>query len=387
MPYPIEKKLVVAVSSSAIFDMTRAHKVFMDTGEAAYRKYQRDRVNKPFQKGVAFPFIRRLLNLNRLYQKEEPVEVVVLSKNDPETGCRFFRSCEHYSLPITRGAFLTGKSPHAHIVSFNASLFLSADESDVVSAMSEGLPAGLVLPSEVRDDDNDLELRVAFDFDGVIADDQAERVYDRSQNLELFHKSEIDQISLPHNPGPLKDLITKMAFFQKLEHKKASQDPTYKPALRIAIITARNAPANERLVTTLKHWGISADETFFLGGIEKKRVLDVLRPHIYFDDQIAHLQPAAKTVPSVHIPFGIKNRRATAVGSTSVEPKLKRAKRRPFPGSAAIQEELRMAIPIPGTNGLVMSPYAPSRGYVDVRGYPEGTHALCPYTRKTFVVP
>jgi len=309
MAYPIEKKLVVAVSSSAVFDMAAADAIYRKEGDDAYRKHQLENLDIPFEKGVAFPFIKRLLGLNSAYTKEEPVEVIVLSRNDPDSGRRFFRSCQHYGLKITRGAFLTGKTPFNYIPAFNASLFLSANKEDVTDAVNAGMPAGLVLPTSIkRDDDNDRELRVAFDFDGVVADDEAETVYHETQNLELFHAAELKKFRTPHNPGPLKDLITKMAYFQKLEAKKAAQNLGYKPALRVAIVTARDYPSNERLVTTLNSWGLTAIEAFFMGGIEKKRVLDVLKPHIFFDDQLQHLEPTAATLPSVHIPFGVKNR-------------------------------------------------------------------------------
>jgi len=307
MPYPIESKLVIAVSSSALFDMLEANDVFVAKGEDAYRAYQLEHLEKPFERGVAYPFIKRLLRLNTIYPKEQPIEIVVLSKNDPETGRRFFRSCQHYEMDITRGAFVTGKSPHPYITSFNASLFLSSNKQDVDLAVQKNLPAGLVRPTVANDEDESTELRIAFDFDGVIADDQSEKVFQESKSLDLYHESEMKRLLEPHNPGPLKDLITKISFFQKLELKKQKQDKNYAPALRIAIVTARNAPSNERFVTTLKQWNITADETFFLGGIEKKRVLDVLKPHIFFDDQMNHLQPACSTVPSVHIPFGTMN--------------------------------------------------------------------------------
>ena len=161
MPYPIEKKLVVAVSSSALFDMVEANGVFVTKGEDAYRAYQLQHLGKPFMKGVAYPFIKRLLHLNKIYAEESPVEVVVLSKNDPETGRRFFRSCQHYEMDITRGAFLAGKSPHPYITSFNASLFLSSNEEDVARAVQKNLPAGLVLPTEANDEEESTELRVA----------------------------------------------------------------------------------------------------------------------------------------------------------------------------------------------------------------------------------
>jgi 5'-nucleotidase len=306
MAYQIEKKLVVAVSSSALFDMTKANNVFVNSGEQAYRKYQQEKIDTPFRHGVAFPFIKRLLGLNKIYPEEHPIEVIVLSRNDPDTGRRFFRSCRYYELDITRGAFLAGKQPFHYIPAFNASLFLSSNESDVKAAIEDEHPAGLVLPTKIQDDDS-TELRVAFDFDGVLADDEAENIYQKTGDIGLFHRSEWEKMQTPHNPGPLKDLFQKIAFFQKLEVKKALEDKTYKRALRISIVTARNAPSIERLVTTLQSWGINADETFFMGGIDKTRVLRVLKPHIFFDDQLMHLASADAGIPSVHIPFGTAN--------------------------------------------------------------------------------
>jgi hypothetical protein len=217
MAYPIEKKLVVAVSSSAVFDMAAADAVFRKDGEDAYRKYQLDHLDEAFAKGVAFPFVKRLLGINKRYAEEQPVEVIVLSRNDPDSGRRFFRSCQHYGLGITRGAFLTGKSPFPYIPAFNASLFLSAHDDDVRNAIAAGMPAGLVLPTTASDDETDTELRVAFDFDGVLADDEAETVFHETQDVKEFQRTELSKAATPHNPGPLKDLITKLSFFQKLE--------------------------------------------------------------------------------------------------------------------------------------------------------------------------
>ncbi len=308
MPFPIEEKLVIAIASSALFDLTEPDAVFCKCGEDAYRKYQRERLEFPLPPAVAFPFIRRLLKLNDLYGKDEPVEVVFLSKNDPDSGRRIYRSAKYYGLRITRGAFLTKKSPHPYIPAFSASLFLSANRPDVVAAIEEGYPAGVVLPSTASDDTTVSELKVAFDFDGVLADDEAEAIYQKTANVERFHRAEHKKRNQPHNPGPLKGLLSKISRIQKLESTTGKRTKGYNPALRIAIITARSAPANERVVTTLNDWGISIDEIFFLGGIEKKHVLSVLRPHIFFDDQLKHLEGTADAIPSVHIPFGIANR-------------------------------------------------------------------------------
>lgn len=306
MPFPIEEKLVIAIASSALFDLTESDHVFTTKGEDAYRKHQKENLDVPLNHGVAFPFISRLLRLNTLYL-DKPIEVIFLSKNDPDTGRRIYRSARYHNLDITRGAFLAGKSPHPYIPAFGASLFLSANADDVRAAIAEGHPAGVVLPSNIKDKPEDIELRIAFDFDGVIADDESEAVYHKDESLADFQEHELKNAALPHNAGPLMALVQKISKFQRLENLKARKDLNYKAALRVAIITARNAPANERLVTTINKWGLSIDETFFLGGMDKKRILNVLQPHIFFDDQMGHLKDSANIIPSVHIPFGVRN--------------------------------------------------------------------------------
>ena len=307
MPYPIERKLVVAISSSAVFNMQAADSIFREQGEESYRAHQRDNLSEPFEKGVAFPFIRRLLHLNAIFSEDEPVEVIVLSRNDPDSGRRFFESCRHYNLNITRGAFLCGKPPYHYIEAFNASLFLSAKEDDVREALAAGMPAGLVLPTNSSDEPESNELRVAFDFDGVLAGDESEQVY-RAEGIGAFHQNEEAKAAEPHMPGPLHDLARKLSFWQKLEAKRLNEDPTYSPLLRIAIITARNAPSHTRFVRTLDEWGLTATETFFMGGIDKGRVLRVFRPHLFLDDQLTHLEGISNEIPCVHIPFGIANK-------------------------------------------------------------------------------
>jgi 5'-nucleotidase len=312
MAYPIERKLVISIASSALFDLSESHSIYQSKGIDEYRIHQEENIDIPFPKGVAFSFIRRFLSINKAFPKQSPVEVVLLSRNSPETGLRVFRSIRHYGLDISRAGFMTGNSPHEYIPAFNASLFLSANELDVQRAIDANYPAGVVLPSKVYDDELDGELRVAFDFDGVIADDEAESIFKRNNNLDEFQAHETEKQSIPHQPGPLADLFKKLSFMQKLEEKRCKEDPEYKKILRIAIVTARNAPAHERVVTTLKEWGVSPDESFFLGGMQKSRILTVLKPHMFFDDQRSHLESPAGDIPMVHIPFGIANRNLTS---------------------------------------------------------------------------
>lgn len=305
MSYPIEDKLVVGVASSALFDLSESGKVFDTQGVADYRAYQQQHLDEPLPRGVAFPFIRRFLAINQAFPDLQPVEVVLLSRNSPETGLRVFRSIEHYGLDIQRAAFMGGGSPYEFIQAFNASLFLSANADDVRQATDSGFPAGLVLPGTVQDDESDAQLRVAFDFDGVIADDESEAVYKRA-DLTAFQEHELKNLATPHSPGPLADLFRKLAKLQKLEREQKPTEQSNK-ILRVAIVTARGAPAHERVLTTLRSWGVDCDEAFFLGGMEKLRVLQVLKPHIFFDDQLSHLQAGQAAIPMVHIPFGVAN--------------------------------------------------------------------------------
>ncbi|WP_210395665.1 5'-nucleotidase [Motiliproteus sediminis] len=307
MGFDIDGRLVIGLASSALFDLDESDKVFRVKGERAYRVYQREHQHQPLRPGVAYPFVRRLLALNALAPDNPPVEVVLLSHNDPDTGLRVFKSIEHYGLGMTRAVFLQGRSPHDYIPAFNISLFLSANEADVREAVAKGFPAGLVLRSYAADDAEDDELRLAFDFDGVLADDEAEAVY-QSGDLDQFKQYERERVDQPHSPGPLQGFLSKIAQIQQLEQARAESDPGYQPRLRVAIVTARNAPAHERVINTMRSWEIMVNDAFFLGGVEKRRVLEVLKPHIFFDDQRLHLDAAAEISPAVHIPFGIANR-------------------------------------------------------------------------------
>lgn len=306
MPYPIQDKLVVAIASSALFDLSESDRVFRERGVAEYRRHQREHEHDALAPGVAFPFVRRLLALGDQTEAGRPAEVVLLSRNDPDTGLRVFRSIQAHSLPITRAAFVNGGNPFRYMNAFNASLFLSANEDDVRRAVERGLPAGRVFQTQFLDSVSDMELRVAFDFDGVIADDSAESVF-KLRDLEAFQSSEANMADKPMPEGPLARLFKQLGALHTEERERAEREPGYKPVLRTAIITARNAPAHERVVTTLRAWGIEVDEVFFLGGIEKRRILAEFKPHLFFDDQLDHVKGAAGVTPCVHVPFGVAN--------------------------------------------------------------------------------
>jgi 5'-nucleotidase len=304
MSFSLKNRLVIGIASSALFDLTKSDRVFRRKGVKAYRTYQEKKLAKPLKPGFAFPFIKRLLSLNDLTDPDDPlVEVIVLSQNSPDTGLRVMRSIKHHELPITRAIFMQGRSPYRFMSVLNMSLFLSANPDDVRQAVDAGLPAGQVLESAFVDDGDD-ELRIAFDFDGVLASDESECMM-RQNGLEKFHQHEFINVVTPHSPGPLNDFLTNINRIQEREAVQKSKEPAYKIRLRVSLVTARNAPSHERAVTSLKSWGANVNDAFFLGGVKKRLVLEILRPHIFFDDQKAHLCSAA--VPSVHVPCGIAN--------------------------------------------------------------------------------
>ena len=313
MPYQIENKLVVAISSTALFDLSVEHGIYQERGVDAFRKYQRENRHKILRPGAAFPFIRRLLHLNLIYEEQVPIEVVILSRNHADAGLRVMEAVGTHGLSISRAFFTAGAQPYPYMKSLGAVLYLSTDKEEVRRAVQGGSPAGYVLPCESVQEDEDKQLRIAFDFDGVVADDEAEIAYRSSDNLDMFHEQEKRLKDQPLRQGPLMPLLVKISAFQKMERQKAQDMAGYRQMLRIAILTARNAPAHERMINTLASADIDVDELFLLGGIEKKLILDVLKPHIFFDDQIGHLEPASGTTPCVHVPFGVANYRTSSV--------------------------------------------------------------------------
>lgn len=306
--YELKDLLVVGVASSALFDLTESDKYFRDHGEDAYREYQDVHIDDTLSPGVAFPFVKRLLGLNNL-RKEPLVEVIILSRNDPDTGLRVMKSVQKHELNITRAIFMQGRSPYHFMDALSMSLFLSNSAKDVKDAIKQGFAAGQVVGEPAAAKEND-DLRIAFDFDGVLAGDESEQIM-QSSDLTAFHAHELEHAAEPMTEGPLSSFLRGINRVQDVEDglvREAKNDGRdYNRRLHVAMVTARNAPSHERTIKHLRSVGLRVNDAFFLGGIEKASVLEVLRPHIFFDDQRGHLERAQKVVPSVHVPFGITN--------------------------------------------------------------------------------
>ncbi|MEQ1757172.1 MAG: 5'-nucleotidase [Vicinamibacterales bacterium] len=306
MSESLNRRVVVAVASTALFDLTEADAIFRADGVGQYRAYQRDHEQVPLGLGSAFPLVRRLLGLNRrLPGGEAGVEVVLLSRNDPDSGLRILNSIAAHGLPMSRALFVSGRSPYRYAQAMNASLFLSTNLGDVREALSCGVPAGRVCPHGVEDDAADSELRIAFDFDGVLADDTSEQLY-QSDGLEVFQRNEHDRAHEPLADGPLARFCRELSQLQQAIAHSPSAGAAV-PPIRTSIVTSRGAPAHTRVVTTLRSWGIAVDEAFFLGGLPKSATLAELKPHIFFDDQLQHISGAADCTPCAHVPFGVAN--------------------------------------------------------------------------------
>lgn len=304
MPYELDHRLVVGVAPSALFDLTESDAAFKE-GLDAYRDFQGAHIDDPMPKGAAFPFVQRLLALNDLSPDDVLVEVILLAKDDAVTGLRLMNSIAHYGLRIERAVFTEGRAPYEYIPSLNICLYLSGNRADVHKAAGHGFPAGLVLgrtaPPDHETDERSGALRVAFDFDGVVADLEAQRIYD-DEELPGFLAYEVQHAEKPLQPGPMAQLLRALGTIQRAELTHQADDPGYVPRVRLALVTARQAPAHTRAIRTLREWDVHINDSFFLGGIEKARVLRVLRPHIVFDDQQGHLDAVAHEVAAVLVP-------------------------------------------------------------------------------------
>lgn len=298
MPVGFDGKLVIAISSRALFDLDESHQLFLDQGLDAYREYQIAHEDEPLKPGQAFPLVRKLLRINTLLSGDPRVEVILLSRNSADTGLRVFNSIENAGLPITRAAFCGGRSPYPYVSAFGAHLFLSTHGEDVRQALEANMAAAAILPVKADTGTGD-ELRIAFDGDAVLFSDDSERIY-KKEGLASFSRSEKHSAHEPMRGGPFKP------FLQALQHLQNEFPPDICP-IRTALVTARSAPAHERVVRTLREWNIRIDESLFLGGLDKGGFLKAFGADIFFDDQMGHCVSASKHVPTGHVPHGVAN--------------------------------------------------------------------------------
>ena len=296
MPLKLEDKLVIGVSSRALFDLEEENEIFQNQGLDAYSKYQLEHEKDILKPGTAFPLVKALQNLNA--DGRYLTEIIVMSKNSADTSLRIFNSIEHYNLNICRAALVGGKSISPYLDAFKTDLFLSANEEDVQEAINANIASGIICSHSnlpIDPDENINQIRIAFDGDAVIFSDDSEKIY-QTQGLQAFTEHEQKNAQKPLPEGPFAKFLKTLSIIQQ-------QFPDGEAPIRTALITARSAPAHERVVRTLRAWNVRIDEVFFLGGIQKSEVLKAFGANIFFDDQAVHTEPASKMVPSARVPY------------------------------------------------------------------------------------
>jgi 5'-nucleotidase len=297
MPITLQDKLVVAISSRALFDFEEENRLFEGSDDRAYMALQLERLDVPAAAGCALALVRKLLAFNR--GGRHRVEVVILSRNDPASGLRVFRSVRHHDLSIERGVFTRGRAPYGYLHALGAHLFLSANEDDVRGALVAGFPAARVYPASARSAGaHPDEVRIAFDGDAVLFSDEAERVF-QGEGLDAFQLHEHSKAESPLMPGPFEPLL------RALHTLREAADGGMR--IRTALVTARSAPAHERAVRTLMAWQVEVDEAMFLGGLDKGPFLRAFEPDFFFDDQTRHCESAADVGPTGHVVHGVSN--------------------------------------------------------------------------------
>lgn len=297
MPVDLSNYLVIGISSRALFDLEKENKIFQDKGSDAYTKYQIEHENEILTPGTGFPLVKAILELNKIAPDKRKAEVVIISRNNADAGLRVLNSIRHFHLDMTRASFTSGEPVSKYLQALNVSLFLSADEEDVRMALHSKVPAALIYtaPKDVHAPIG--EIRIAFDGDAVIFSDESEMIY-QSQGIETFMNHEKLNARNPLPEGPFAKFLRALAFLQA----SAQKDSKSSINIKTAIVTARNAPADERVIRTLRYWKVRVDSMFFLGGVSKDKILQAFEPHIFFDDQDAHCLPASKLVPTARVP-------------------------------------------------------------------------------------
>jgi 5'-nucleotidase len=303
LPISLKETLVIGISATALFDLSESDKLFQEESTKnkniaieTYRKYMLENEEKILEEGIGFPLVKALLSLNKYQEKNQVplVEVVIMSRNSPDTGIRVLNTIRALNLKITRSAFTAGESTADYLEAFEVDLFLTTNKNDAQKVIDSGVCASAILsiPTEYKCEIPEGQVRIAFDGDAVLFDETSELVY-KEQGMEAFHKNEDNSQDIPMNEGPFANFLKKLSTLQKRLPMSVELSP-----IRIAIVTARNSPSEMRVIKTLRHWGVYVDEAFFLGGIEKSNILKAFKAHIFFDDQDVHLEKSSLVVPS-----------------------------------------------------------------------------------------
>jgi 5'-nucleotidase len=300
MAYDLSNFLVIGVSSRALFNLSKENEIYENEGLEAYCRYQLEHENDVLEPGAGFALINSMLRINLIDKEIRRIEVVIISRNSADTSLRISNSIDHYNLDVTRAVFTGGEPVAKYLDAFDVDLFLSATEEDVQAAVISNVASGLIYDSPSADPQYQLDqIRIAFDGDAVLFSEESEIIYQR-EGLEAFIEHEKINAKKPLPEGPFAKLLKTLSF---LQFDLDSNEKQEIPPIRTALVTARNSPAHERVIRTLRTWNVRIDETFFLGGVSKDKILAAFSPHIFFDDQHQHCDAASKLVPTARVPY------------------------------------------------------------------------------------
>lgn len=300
MPFDLSEPLVIGISSRSLFDLEKENEIYEKEGLNKYEEYQLEHEKQILPEGAAFQLVKSFLHLNTIVSGKRLVEVIIMSRNSPNTSLRIFKSLEHYNLDITRAALSGGQPISPYLKAFKTDLFLSANADDVKQAINTNIASGMLLPKITHSSTPQSvnQIRIAFDGDAVLFGAESERIYQRN-GLQAFSENEKNNADIPLSKGPFASFLGLLAHIQSMFSDK---DKGVSP-IRTALVTSRNAPAHERAIKTLRSWGVHVDEAFFLGGVSKTDILSAFGAHIFFDDQHVHTDPASEVVASALVPY------------------------------------------------------------------------------------
>lgn len=260
MAYELDRKMVIGVSSRALFDLTVENEIFERQGLEAYCSYQIEHEQDILKPGPGFGLIKALLHLNEYSPDKNLVEVIIMSRNSPDTSLRVFNAIAYYGLDITRSVLVSGASLAPYLEAFRTDLFLSAYEDDVQSAIDSGIAAGIIctehnvsafstqvlsFPEGKPKENVECQIRIAFDGDAVLFAGESERIF-QEKGLVAFEENEKVHAREPLAEGPFAKFLKKLSDLQKELGDKAY-------LIRTALVTSRSAPAHERVIRTMRN--------------------------------------------------------------------------------------------------------------------------------------